>query len=90
MLITGFFYKVHITKNIHANAGGLIVLRDIKFGLVTSTQPLKMYHSPPPAWLTLSGLVVMEGSSLGLIPFTVKESNLATVFGSRIGGKRSV
>ncbi|XP_045121790.1 uncharacterized protein LOC123510578 [Portunus trituberculatus] len=64
--------------------GGVIVLRDIKFGLVTSTQPLKMYHRPPPVWLTRSGLVVVEGGSLALIPFTVKESNLATVFGSRI------
>ncbi|MPC28646.1 hypothetical protein E2C01_021856 [Portunus trituberculatus] len=70
--------------------GGVIVLRDIKFGLVTSTQPLKMYHRPPPVWLTRSGLVVVEGGSLALIPFTVKESNLATVFGSRIAGKRVV
>lgn len=64
--------------------GGVIVLRDIKFGLVTSTQPLKMYYRPPHAWVTPSGLVVVEGGSLALIPFTVKESNLATVFGSRV------
>ncbi|KAG0721443.1 hypothetical protein GWK47_046468 [Chionoecetes opilio] len=64
--------------------GGVIVLRDIKFSLVTSTQPLKMYHRPPPAWVTASGLVVVEGGSLAMIPFTVQESNLATLFGSRI------
>lgn len=30
---------------------------------------------------------MVEGGSLALIPFTVKESNLATVFGSRVAGK---
>lgn len=46
-----------------------------------------MYHRPPHVWVTPSGLVAVEGGSLALIPFTVKESNLATVFGSRVAGK---
>ncbi|ROT80882.1 putative nucleolar protein 11 isoform X1 [Penaeus vannamei] len=60
--------------------GGLIVLRDLSFAMTVCSRKLKMYHDPPLAWVTPDGIVVAEGGSLALIPYTVKESNLATVF----------
>ncbi|XP_047479892.1 nucleolar protein 11-like isoform X2 [Penaeus chinensis] len=63
--------------------GGLIVLRDLPFAMTVCCRKLKMYHDPPLAWVTPDGIVVAEGGSLALIPYTVKESNLATVFGTK-------
>ncbi|XP_070001024.1 nucleolar protein 11 isoform X3 [Penaeus vannamei] len=63
--------------------GGLIVLRDLSFAMTVCSRKLKMYHDPPLAWVTPDGIVVAEGGSLALIPYTVKESNLATVFGTK-------
>ncbi|XP_042877296.1 uncharacterized protein LOC122256570 isoform X2 [Penaeus japonicus] len=63
--------------------GGLIVLRDLPFAMSVCSRKLKMYHDPPLAWVTPEGVVVAEGGSLALIPYAVKESNLATVFGTK-------
>ncbi|KAG7173798.1 nucleolar protein 11-like [Homarus americanus] len=68
--------------------GGLLVLRDIKFDVVTSSRKLKMYQNPPQAWVSSEGVIVAEGGSLALIPFIVQESNLATVFGSKVSETR--
>lgn len=63
-----------------------MVLRDIKFGITISTRKLKMYHNPPQAWVVSRGVVVLEGGSFACVPFTVQESNLATVFASKVLG----
>lgn len=59
------------------------MLRDLSFAMTVCSRKLKMYHDPPLAWVTPDGVVVAEGGSLALIPYTVKESNLATVFGTK-------
>nr|XP_045625265.1 nucleolar protein 11-like [Procambarus clarkii] len=68
--------------------GGLLVLWDIKFAMVTSCRKLKMYHNPPLAWVLTEGVIVAEGGSLALIPYVVQESNLATVFGTKVSETR--
>ncbi|XP_071520721.1 nucleolar protein 11 [Panulirus ornatus] len=64
--------------------GGLLVLWDIKFAMVTSSRKLKMYQNPPLAWVSSEGIIVAEGGSLALIQYRVQESNLATMFGAKI------
>ncbi|KAK4313616.1 hypothetical protein Pmani_015049 [Petrolisthes manimaculis] len=64
--------------------GGIMVLRDVRFGISISVRKLKMYHNPPLAWVVSQGVVVAEGASLSWIPFTVQESNLATVFATKV------
>lgn len=68
------------------SSGGILVLRDIKFGVTTSVRKLKMYHNPPLAWVAAEGIIVAEGGSLALIPYIVRESNLATIFGTKVSG----
>nr|XP_053647044.1 nucleolar protein 11-like [Cherax quadricarinatus] len=70
--------------------GGLLVLWDIKFAMVTSSRKLKMYHNPPLAWVSTEGVIVLDGGSLALIPYIVQESNLATIFGTKVSETQGI
>ncbi|KAK7078900.1 hypothetical protein SK128_002990 [Halocaridina rubra] len=64
--------------------GGILLLWDVKFAMVTSSRRCKMYHNPPMVWTSASGIVVVDGGSLSCTPYVIADSTLATVFGSRI------
>merc|ERR1719342_764141 len=68
-----------------AGEGGLVALWDLTFSMVVSSRKLKMYHDPPPGWLTSESIVVTDGAALVLLPYSLSLSSLATVFGSKIG-----
>ena len=61
-----------------------MILVDTKFGVVNSTKKLKMYREPPLAWVVENGLVVIEAASLTLVPYTLDQSNISTMFSSKL------
>ncbi|CAL4155689.1 unnamed protein product, partial [Meganyctiphanes norvegica] len=67
-----------------AGEGGMVALWDLTFSMVVSSRKLKMYHDPPLGWLTSESIVVTDGAALVLLPYTLSQSSLATVFGSKI------
>jgi len=70
----------------NAGEGGMVSLWDLTFSMVVSTRKLKMYHDPPLGWLTSESIVTTDGAALVLLPYTLSQSSLATVFGSKISG----
>lgn len=64
--------------------GGVLVLWDVKFAMVTSSRRLKMYHDSPMSWVSSLGIIVVDGGYLTCTPYNIAESTLATVFGSRV------